>query len=82
MFDIETVIRFLGWCAVLNIGLLLFSIFILVIFNAQIKALHGKLIAVDPATLNMLYFNFLGHYKIAILILNLVPYLALKILVE
>ena len=81
MFDIETVTRFLGWCAVLNMGLLLFSTFILVMFNAQIKILHGKLINVDPATLNVLYFNFLGYYKIAILVLNLVPYLALKILV-
>ncbi len=58
MVDIETVTRFLGWCAVLNMGLLLFSTFILVMFNAQIKALHGKLITTDPATLNVLYFNF------------------------
>ena len=81
MVDIETVTRFLCWCAVLNMGLLLFSTSIFVMFNAQIKALHVKLITVDPATLNVLYFNFFGHYKIAVLVLNLVPYLVLKILV-
>lgn len=80
MLDISTVISFLGWCAVLNIGLLVFAAFILVVFNAQVKTLHVKYITLDSADLNTIYFSFLGRYKLAIIMLNLVPYWALKIM--
>ncbi len=80
MLEISTVISFLGWCAVLNIGLLVFAAFILVVFNAQVKTLHVKYITLDPADLNTIYFSFLGRYKLAIIMLNLVPYWALKII--
>lgn len=80
MLDISTVISFLGWCAVLNIGLLVFAAFILVVFNAQVKTLHVKYITLDSADLNTIYFSFLGRYKLAIIMLNLVPYWALKII--
>ena len=80
MLDIETVTSFLGWCAVINIGLLMFSAFFLTVFNTPVKVLHSKLIAVDSGSLNTLYFNFLGNYKIAVLVLNIVPYCALKIM--
>ncbi len=80
MFDIQIVTSFLGWCTVINLGLLMFSAFILVVFNLQIKTLHSKLMVIEPVGLNALYFNFLGNYKIAILILNLVPYCALKLM--
>ena len=80
MLEISTVISFLGWCAVLNIGLLVFAAFILVVFNAQVKTLHVKYITLDSADLNTIYFSFLGRYKLAIIMLNLVPYWALKII--
>ena len=80
MLDISTVISFLGWSAVLNIGLLVFAAFILVVFNAQVKTLHVKYITLDSADLNTIYFSFLGRYKLAIIMLNLVPYWALKII--
>lgn len=80
MFDIQIVTSFLGWCTVINLGLLMFSAFILVVFNLQIKTLHSKLMVIESVGLNALYFNFLGNYKIAILILNLVPYCALKLM--
>jgi len=80
MLDLPTVTSFLGWCTVINLGLLMFSAFILVVFNPQIKAVHSTLFMIDPAVLNTLYFNVLGHYKIATLLLNIVPYGALKIM--
>lgn len=80
MLDLATLTTFFGWSAVLNIGLLIFAAFILVVFNAQVKTLHVKYITLDPADLNTIYFSFLGRYKLAIIMLNLVPYWALKIM--
>lgn len=80
MLDIQTLTRFFAWCTVINLGLLIFSAVILLAFNAQIKAVHSRLLSIDSASLNVLYFNFLGNYKILIFVLNLVPYCVLKII--
>lgn len=80
MLEIQMLTSFFGWCTVINLGLLLFSTFTLLVFNLQVKAVHSRLMAIESAGLNALYFNFLGNYKVLILVLNLVPYCALKIL--
>lgn len=80
MESASTLTAFLGWCTIINIGLLSFSTFILVVFNASVKKLHSRIIKIEPNELNGLYFNFLGNYKIAVIVLNLVPYCALKIM--
>ena len=80
MSDLTTLATFFGWSTVLNIGLLIFAAFVLVVFNVQVKTLHVKYITFDTASLNTLYFSFLGYYKLAIIMLNLVPCWALKIM--
>lgn len=80
MLDLFTVTSFLGWCAVLNIGLLLFAAFIVVVFNTQIRAVHVKYVSIEQKSLNTMYFSLLGRYKVAIITFNLVPYFALKIM--
>jgi len=80
MLDLATVTRFLGWCAVINIAVLICATFIVMVFNAQIKVIHSRLMATHTSGLNMLYFNFLANYTVLILMFNLVPYFALRIL--
>lgn len=80
MSDLTTLATFFGWSTVLNIGLLIFAAFVLVVFNVQVKTLHVKYIAFDTASLNTLCFRFLGCYKLAVIMLSLVPCWALKIM--
>ena len=80
MSDIATITTFLGWCTVINMGLLLYSALMTTIFREPVKRLHSKLLGIDPDSLDAIYFNFLGNYKLAIFIFNLVPYCALKIM--
>ncbi len=80
MLDLATVTRFLGWCAVINIAVLICATFIVMVFNAQIKVIHSRLMTTHTSGLNMLYFNFLANYTVLILMFNLVPYFALRML--
>lgn len=80
MLDLATVTRFLGWYAVINIAVLICATFIVMVFNAQIKVIHSRLMATHTSGLNMLYFNFLANYTVLILMFNLVPYFALRML--
>lgn len=42
--------------------------------------MHAKLFELSQADLSLSYFQFLGQYKLAIYVLNLAPYIALRIM--
>ena len=80
MTDIQTITTFLGWCAVINIGLLIFYTVWLMAFMDFTKSFHSKILGIDPGKLDVIYFQYLGNFKLAVIILNIVPYIALKIM--
>lgn len=81
MTNIETVTEFLGWCTLINIALLVFSSLFVVLFNSFAVKIHTKLFHVDAQFINQEYFKYLGHFKIFLIIFNIVPYIALKIMI-
>lgn len=80
MYSIETITEFLGWCSVINMGLLILSSILTILIRKIAIRFHSKLFNVDEKYLSEAYFQYLGQYKIAILMLNIVPYVALKIM--
>ncbi len=80
MNDIEFITTFLGWCSVINISLLVLSTISLMLMREPILRLHSKLFKLSQASLPPIYFQYLAAYKLAILIFNLVPYIALKVM--
>ncbi len=80
MEDIPALATFLGWCALINIGLLAYSTLMLTLFREPVKRMHRALFGLEPENLDASYFTFLGNYKLAILIFNIVPYFALKLM--
>ena len=51
-------------------------------FRKPIKKIHSQLAAVAYDRLDELYFSYLGNYKIAIIIFNLAPYVAFKVMAQ
>ena len=80
MNNIQTLVLFFGWCSVINIAILLLSTVILVLMKEAIATLHSKMFGLGQSDLSAAYFQYLGHYKIAILMLNVIPYFALKLM--
>lgn len=78
--DMNSLTLFLGWCSVINIGILVFSTLALVVARRPVSAMHSKLFGVNQSDLAPLYMQYLGNYKIAIILLNIVPYIALRII--
>jgi len=77
---IETLRVFFGWCTVINLGLFIFSAILIIAIRGMAARMHAKMFNVDEAFILQTYYKYLGHYKIAIIVFNLVPYLALKIM--
>lgn len=80
MTDLETLTTFFGWCSIINIGLLFFYAIWLMAFQGLTKKVHSAMLGVDQNMLDPIYFQYLANYKLAVLIFNIVPYVALKIM--
>lgn len=80
MNDLSVMTEFLGWCTLINYGILIISTVMLLVCGDWVKGIHSKMFNISESSLDTLYFNYLGNYKLAIFILNLVPYIALKIM--
>ena len=78
--DIATFTIFLGWVSLINLGLLLFSTLYIYFFRAYAVKIHTKMFGLKEADASRIYFQVLGHYKILIIMFNLVPYFALRII--
>ena len=80
MLDANYFLIFLGWCSVINISILCFTTFMIFSLKAPISKIHSKMFGVKQENLLPLYFNYLGNYKICIIVFNLVPYIALRVM--
>jgi hypothetical protein len=80
MTDWATLTTLLGWCALINLALYLLSAVALTQAQRFTVKLHSRWFGQRPDELPALYLRFLGNYKIAILVFNLVPYLALRVM--
>jgi hypothetical protein len=79
MDSMQTVRAVFAWCTVLNFGVLIFAGLAVILAGGPIKRLHAKMFGLSEENISRAYFQFLAQYEIAILVFNLAPYLALRI---
>ena len=80
MYTIESLTEFLGWCSVINIGMLTFSSIMVILFRVPASKIHAKMFNLNEKEVSSAYFRYLAQYKVAVIVLNVVPYFALKIM--
>ena len=78
--NINELMTFLGWCTVINMGVLVVAAIFLFLFKGFTITIHSKLTGVSASTLPTLYFSYMANYKIGVIIFNLVPYVALNLM--
>ena len=76
--SLEMVSAALLWCAAINYGLLLWWFLAFLLARDSIYRLHGRWFRMAPDQFDMLHYAGMALYKIGILLLNLVPYIALR----
>jgi len=79
MMTLENLTAFLGWCTVINFGILIVAALGIVAMRGTIGNIHSSMFKLAEADLSNAYFHYLANYKILIIVFNLVPYLALRI---
>ena len=75
----ETLTSLFGWMAVLNIAFLFIGTLAILVLKNWAANLHSRLFGIEAAAVPQLMYEWLGHYKIATLVLSVVPYFALRL---
>ncbi len=77
---IQEITAFFGWCVVINVVFFLMTSIAIMVFKDKMMYYHQRLFGVSESALACFYFGYLGCYKLLIVLLFFVPYLALKIM--
>ncbi|MDR3633272.1 MAG: hypothetical protein P4L84_05500 [Isosphaeraceae bacterium] len=77
--SIELVRSALLWCTAINYGLLLVWFFIFVLPHGRLYRLWGRWFRLSVEQFDAVNFAGIALYKTGIILFNLVPYLALRI---
>jgi hypothetical protein len=76
---IEQIRDVLAWCSVINIGLLLWWFLMFALAHDFVYRLHGKWFKLTVERFDAIHYAGMAFFKIGIFLLNIVPYLALRI---
>jgi hypothetical protein len=79
--NIEVVMAVLGWCTLINFGLLIWWFLFLVVAHDWTLRLHTKWFKLSSEKFDAIHYSLMGVFKIGVIVFNLVPYLALRIVI-
>ena len=76
---VEIVRNALGWCALINYGVLLVWFVFFTTRHEWMYRLHGRWFKLSRERFDSAHYTGMALFKLGIILLNLVPYLALRI---
>ncbi len=76
---IEIIRNALAWCTLINWGLLLWWFLFLTLAHHWTNRLHSKWFKLSVDQFDAIHYPGMAIFKVGIILFNLVPYLALRI---
>ena len=76
---IELIRNALAWCAVINIGLLLWWFLFFTLAHDWVYRIHSKWFDISVEKFDAIHYGAMAFFKIGIFLFNLAPYFALRI---
>ena len=79
---IDSLRDFFLWCAFVNYGVLICWFLVLLVAHARLYRLHARWFQLSVAQFDAIHYSAMAAYKIAILLLNVAPYVATRIVLS
>ncbi|MEJ2164469.1 MAG: hypothetical protein P8X90_02995 [Desulfobacterales bacterium] len=76
---LETVRAVLAWCTVINLALFIWWFLFFALAHDWMYRLHGKWFKISVEKFDAVHYAGMALFKMGILLFNLVPYLAMRI---
>ncbi len=77
--SIEVIRDVLGWCTIINFGLLTLWWLALMVVREPIRTLHVRWFELPREHFDRIHYTALAYFKLGVILFNLTPYLALRI---
>ena len=77
--DIQALTTFFMWCTIINGALLAFWVSMCIVAPDVVYRTQKKWFPIPRETYNVVMYSFLGVFKVAFLVFNVVPFVALHI---
>lgn len=77
---LEMLREFLLWNMVINVGLLVVSSLFIICARDWVYRFHGKMFRLPEEKIASAMYKIIAFYKIVIIVFNVVPYIALRII--
>ena len=74
----ENLRTFLGWCTVINLGLLLYWILALVFAHDWVFWVHSSAVEISKESFAEINYAMMGYFKLAVILFNVTPYFVLR----
>jgi len=76
--DIQALKSFFMWCTIINGGLLILSAILFMLFQEVLYRIQTQYFPMSRETFCVVFYSFIGVFKIFFLFFNAVPYFALQ----
>ncbi len=76
---LEKIRVILGWCTILNMSLLLWWVLWIFLAHDLVYQIQSAVIDISVETMDIIHYSGMALYKLLIIVLNVVPYLALRL---
>jgi len=73
---------FFKWCFIINAGIFIFWFVVYLAARDTIYQIHARWFELSKEQFVSVHYRLMGQYKLAIFLLNLVPWIALLILAD
>ena len=74
----KNVRKFLGWCSVINIGILLYWMLVLTFGNELVFQIHTSWFDIPHDRFDEIHYTMMVYYKLMVILFNVTPYLVLR----
>ena len=78
--DIQTLTSFFMWCTIINFGFLIFLAVVYRLAPNLVYRLQSMWIPISREKFDVIFYSFIGFFKIVVVVFNVVPWLALLII--
>ena len=79
MMSLELIQTVIGWCAIINTGLLLWWLIFLMLAHDWVYRMHTRWFALTTEQFDMIHYTGMAFLKIGIWLFFITPYIALEI---
>ena len=77
--EAQEIRKVLGWCSAINLGVLMLWFLVFVFARDFVFRIHTRWFKIAEERFDEIHYTLMGHYKLAVILFILVPYLVLKL---